>query len=85
MPHLDLQTSIAFSDWMEKASTHPMKILTNTRKKKSEVSQLCLTLCDPMDYSLPSSSIHGTLQARKLEWIAISPKEMYILIVGAFG
>ena len=36
------------------------------------VAQSCLTLCDPMDYSLPSSSVHGILQARILEWIAIS-------------
>ena len=34
--------------------------------------QLCLTLCDPMDCSLPSFSIHGILQARTLEWVAIS-------------
>ena len=32
------------------------------------VAQLCLTLCDPMDYSLPVSSVHGILQARILEW-----------------
>ena len=32
----------------------------------------CLTLCDPMDYSLPGSSVHGIFQARVLEWIAIS-------------
>ena len=32
----------------------------------------CLTLCDPMDCSLPGSSVHGTLQARILEWVAIS-------------
>ena len=31
------------------------------------VTELCLTLCDPMDYSLPGSSIHGILQARILE------------------
>ena len=36
------------------------------------VAQLCLTLCDPMDCSLPGSSIHGLFQARILEWIAIS-------------
>ena len=42
------------------------------RKKESEVAQLCLTLCDPMDCSLPGSSIHGIFQARILEWIAIS-------------
>jgi len=32
--------------------------------------QLCLTLCDPMDCSLPGSSIHEILQARILEWVA---------------
>ena len=30
------------------------------------------TLCNPMDYSLPGSSVHGILQARILEWVAIS-------------
>ena len=41
-------------------------------KSESEVDQSCLTLCDPMDCSLPGSSIHGILQARTLEWVAIS-------------
>ena len=40
--------------------------------KKSEVSQLCLTLCDLMACSLPGSSVHGIFQARALEWVAIS-------------
>ena len=35
------------------------------------VSQSCLTLCNPMDCSLPGSSVHGILQARILEWVAI--------------
>ena len=35
-------------------------------------TQPCLTLCDPMDYSLPGSSVHGISQARILEWVAIS-------------
>ena len=35
------------------------------------VAQSCLTLCDPMDCSLPGSSCHGILQARVLEWVAI--------------
>ena len=35
------------------------------------VAQSCLTLCDPMDYSLPGSSVHGIFQARILEWLAI--------------
>ena len=34
--------------------------------------QLCLILCDPVDCSLPGSSVHGILQARILEWIAVS-------------
>ena len=36
------------------------------------VAQLCLTPCDPVDYSLPGSSVHGILQARILKWVAIS-------------
>ena len=36
------------------------------------VTQSCLTLCDPMDCSLPGSSVHGILQARILKWVAIS-------------
>ena len=36
-----------------------------------KVAQLCLTLCDPMDCSPPDSSVHGILQARILEWVAI--------------
>ena len=38
----------------------------------SEVTQSCLTLCDPMGYNLPGSSVHGIFQAIVLEWIAIS-------------
>ena len=34
-------------------------------------AQSCLTLCDPMDMSLPGSSVHGILQARLLEWVVI--------------
>ena len=36
------------------------------------VTQSCLILCDPMDCHLPGSSVHGTLQARILEWVSIS-------------
>ena len=38
----------------------------------SEVTQSCPTLCDPVDCSPPSFSVHGILQARILEWVAIS-------------
>ena len=42
------------------------------RLKWSEVAQSCPTLCDPVDCSLPGSSVHGILQARILEWVTIS-------------
>ena len=38
----------------------------------AKLLQMCPTLWDPMDYSPPGSSIHGILQVRILEWIAIS-------------
>ena len=41
-------------------------------KSESEVTQSCLTLSDPMDCSLPGSSVHGIFQARVLEWGAIA-------------
>ena len=41
-------------------------------KSESEVAQSCLTLGNPMDCSLPGSSIHGIFQARVLEWGAIA-------------
>ena len=44
-------------------------------KNESEVTQLCLTLCNPMDCSLPGSSAHGIFQARVLEWGTIAFSE----------
>ena len=41
-------------------------------ESESEVAQSCPTLCNPMDCSLSGSSVHGILQARILEWVAIS-------------
>ena len=41
-------------------------------KSESEVTQLCPTLSDPMDCSLPGSSVHGISMARVLEWGAIA-------------
>ena len=45
-------------------------------KRESEVTQLCPTLRDPMDCSLPGSSAHGIFQARVLEWGAIAFSEI---------
>ena len=41
-------------------------------ESESEVAQSCPTLSDPMDCSLPGSSVHGSFQARVLEWGAIA-------------
>ena len=49
-------------------------------KSESEVAQLCPTLSNPMDCSLPGSSVHGILQARVLEWGAIAFSEVYIYV-----
>ena len=48
------------------------RFFTTRNQKESEVTQSCLTLCDPMDCCLPGSSVHGIVQARILEWVAIS-------------
>ena len=40
-------------------------------KAKVLVAQSCPTLCDPIDCNLPGSSVHGILQPRILEWVAI--------------
>ena len=53
---------------MENSMKFPQKI-------KVEISYLCAkslqSLCDPMDYSTPGFSVHGILQARILEWVAL--------------
>ena len=48
-----------------------MNLSKNYIKKESEAAQSCPTLCDPVDCSLPGSSVHGILQAGILEWVAI--------------
>ena len=49
-----------------------LSILKTIYDSESEVTQSCPTLCDPMDCSLPGSSVHRIFQARVLEWVAIS-------------
>ena len=55
-------------------------------KSESKVTQSCPTLSDPMDCSLPGSSVHGIFQARVLEWVAIafSTRLCYYFIILTF-
>ena len=57
--------------WIEKG-LHGLWHLTQVfSASQLLVAQSCLTLCDPMTYILPGSSVHGILQARILEWVAM--------------
>ena len=49
-------------------------------KSESEATQLCPTLSDPMDCSLPGSSVHGIFQARVLQWGAIDIPLMKVIL-----
>ena len=49
-------------------------------KSESEVAQSCQTPSDPMDCSLPSSSVHGIFQARVLEWVAIAFSRVALVV-----
>ena len=49
-----------------------MSVMITVAAAAAESLQLCLSLCDPMDGSPPGSPVPGILQARTLEWVAIS-------------
>ena len=52
----------------------------------AKLLQLCPTLCNPMDSSLPGSSVHGIFQARILEWVVISfSKLVYVGCIDSNG
>ena len=53
------------------ASSHNLRTPVRIMVARKNVTQLCLTLYDPLDYSLLGSSVHRILQTRILEWIAI--------------
>ena len=56
--------------WPSEPQGKPMSCIES--ESESEVAQSCPTLCDTMDCSLAAFSLHGILQARVLEWVAIS-------------
>ena len=51
---------------------HAVPTSSRSRTDRGSAAQSCLTLCDPMDRSPPGFSVHGILQARILEWVAVS-------------
>ena len=59
-------------EYVKAVYCHPAYLTYMQSESESEVSQSYLTLCDPMDCSLPGFSIRGIFQARILEWVAIS-------------
>ena len=64
--------SFPHSQSLSSGRFHKLLILIPQRENESDVAQSCPTLCDPVDYSLPDSSVHGIFHAIVLEWIAIS-------------
>ena len=77
IPYLDILFNIMSSFYMRSSSIVKLidydGILKHMKwKVKVLVAQLCPTLCNPMDCSQTGSSVHGILQARILEWVAIS-------------
>ena len=65
-----IMTSGPITSWQIDGET--METVTDFIFQFSSVTQSCPTLCDPIDGSPPGSPIPGTLQARTLEWVAIS-------------
>ena len=61
-----------FGVWSKQTLWRIRQMKEEGSESESEVAQLCQTLCDPVDCSLPGSSVHGIFQAIVLEWIAIS-------------
>ena len=63
--HITVASTVSFSLWLIFQCVYVLKV-------KVLVAQSCLTLCNSMDYSWIGSSVHGILQARILQWVAIS-------------
>ena len=87
-----IRSPIKHKNWVRKINKrHPnwkgqsktvtiCRYLTLHTNEKNEVAQSCQTICDPMDCSLPGSSVHGNFQATVLEWGAIAFSDMRIYL-----
>ena len=65
-------TSMSSDRWMDKENVVYIYIYTHTHLWKWKWYHSVVSLWDPIDYSPPDSSVHGALQAKLLEWVAIS-------------
>ena len=78
-----MDIKVASMSWDRKPrdkSTHLWVPYLWQSESESEVAQLCPTLCDPVDCSPTGSSVHGILQARIMEWVAISLRLLIFLL-----
>ena len=65
------ETRVRISGLCGRLFTCHMERPYETSEKKMLVAQSCPTLCNPMDYNPPGSSVHGILKTRTLVWVAI--------------
>ena len=73
-----MATHSSILPWIEEPGRLQSMGLQRVRRAAAAAAALlqsCPTLCDAMDSSPPGSSVHGILQARKLEWVAISSSQ----------
>ena len=73
---MNLRMQASFPYFSGRINLEAYKSFSEVKEVNTLVAQLCLTLCDPMDCSLPDSSVHGILQARILEWVAMPSSRM---------
>ena len=71
-PHKSKHSPLQNENFISLSPFSPTLTIKCFNESESEVTQSHLTLCNPVDCSLPGSSIHRIFQARVLEWIAIS-------------
>ena len=69
LPSEQLGKHRSHKEFVSKTYQELSKLTNKKTKLKSKVAQLCPTLCNPMDCSLPRFSVHGIFQARLLEWV----------------
>ena len=67
----DICPTLRVCDLGQEASSPSASVSSTVKEVKVLVVQSCLTLCEPVDCSPPGSSVHGILQARILEWVAM--------------